>query len=101
MIALNFTQPEMGAKSTGILCTEKHRPEGRLHVDLEDCFLAGFSLFTPGPDSRAISWTTKGRVQAYLQFKQPDTPGFERIGPWPTELFGGIAPPPSPQPATR
>ena len=57
MIALNFTQPEMGGKSTGIICTEKHRPEGRLHVDLEDCTLAGYSVFTPGNDAKA-KWFT-------------------------------------------
>jgi hypothetical protein len=93
MIVLNFTQPEMGAKSTGILCTEKHRPDGRLHVDLEDCVLAGYSVFTPGKDSEAMTCTTKGKVQAYVQFKQPNTEGFERLGSWPTELFGQMAPP--------
>lgn len=96
LIVLNFTQPEMGGKSTGIICTEKHRPEGRLHVDLEDCLLAGYSLFTSGPDGQAVSYTTKGRVQAYMQFKQPDKEGFERLGPWPIDLFAQIAPPKSP-----
>ena len=28
MIVLNFTQPEMGGKSTGILCTQGHGPDG-------------------------------------------------------------------------
>jgi hypothetical protein len=96
MIVLNFTQPEMGGKSTGILCTEKHQPTGRLHVDLEDCILAGYSVFTPGNDSKAISYTTKGTVQAYLQFKQPLPDGFQRLGLWPAELFAQIAPPRSP-----
>jgi hypothetical protein len=96
LIVLNFTQPEMGAKSTGILCTENHRPEGKLHVDLEDCTLAGYSLFTPGKDAQAVSVTTRGKNQAYLQFKQPDTPGFERLGQWPARLFEQIAPPHAP-----
>ena len=96
LIALNFTQPEMGGKSTGILCTEKHRPEGRLHVDLEDCTLAGYSVFTPGNDAKAVSYTTQGKVRAYVQFKQPDTTGFERMGPWPADLFSQIAPPRTP-----
>ena len=96
MIVLNFTQPEMGGKSTGIICTQGHSPTGRLHVDLEDCILAGYSVFTPGPDSKAVSYTTKGRVQAYVQFKQPLPEGFERLGLWPTELFSRIAPPRSP-----
>jgi hypothetical protein len=97
MIVLNFTQPEMGEKSTGIICTEKHRPEGRLHVDLEDCMLAGYSVFTPGKATQAVTFTTKGRNQVYLQFKQPDLDGFERQGHWPTELFGQMAPPRTPE----
>lgn len=97
MIALNFTQPEMGGKATGILCSENHRPEGRLHLDLEDCQLAGCSVFTPGKDAQAVTCTTKGRVRAYVQFKQPDTAGFERVGQWPAELFSQMAPPRTPE----
>jgi len=97
MIVLNFTQPEMGGKSTGILCTQGHSPTGRLHVDLENCILAGYSVLTPGPDSKAISYTTKGKVQAYVQFKQPMPKGFERLGLWPTDLFSQMAPPRSPE----
>lgn len=96
LIALNFTQPEMGGKSTGILCTEGNTQRGRLHVDLEDCILAGYSVFTPGEAGKAASYTVKGKVQAYLQFKQPAPDGFERLGLWPMELFRQIAPPPSP-----
>ncbi len=95
MIVLNFTQPEMGGKSTGIICTQGHSPTGRLHVDLEDCILAGYSLFTPGEDGKAVTYTTKGKVQAYVQFKQEVPAGFERLGLWPTELFAQIAPPAS------
>lgn len=97
MIVLNFTQPEMGGKCTGILCTQGHSPTGRMHVDLEDCVLAGYSLLTPGDESEVASYTTKGRVQAYVQFKQDVPEGFERIGLWPTELFAQIAPPRSPE----
>ena len=97
MIVLNFTQPEMGGKSTGILCTQGHSPEGRLHVDLEDCILAGYSVLTPGDDAKAVSYTTKGTVQAYVQFKQALPEGFERIGLWPVDLFSQIAPPRSPE----
>lgn len=96
MIVLNFTQPEMGGQSTGILCTQGHRPTGRLHVDLEDCLLAGYSVLTPGAASQALSYTTKGKVQAYVQFKQTVPEGFERLGLWPVELFSEIAPPRSP-----
>jgi hypothetical protein len=97
MIVLNFTQPEMGGKSTGILCTQGHGPTGKLHVDLEDCILAGYSVLTPGKDSEAATYSLKGKVQAYVQFKQPLPEGFERIGLWPTDVFAQIAPPRSPE----
>lgn len=96
MIVLNFTQPEMGGKSTGILCTQGHGPTGRLHLDLADCTLAGYSLFTPGEESKALTCTTRGRVRAYVQFKQSVPDGFERLGLWPADLFARMAPPRSP-----
>ena len=91
MIVLNFTQPEMGGKSTGIICTQGHNPKGKLHVDLEDCILAGYSVFTSGEDGKAASYTTKGKVQAYVQFSQSIPEGFERINLWPVKLFDCIA----------
>lgn len=91
LIVLNFTQPEMGGKSTGIICTQGHRPAGKLHVDLEDCTLAGYSVFTSGEDGKAVSYTTKGKVQAYVQFTQQIPDGFERICGWPDQLFDFIA----------
>ncbi len=97
LIVLNFTQPEMGGHSTGIICTQGHAPTGRLHIDLEDCILAGYSVLTPGPDAQAVSCTVQGKVQAYVQFKQSVPDGFERLGRWPTELFSQIAPPRSPE----
>jgi hypothetical protein len=97
MIVLNFTQPEMGGQSTGILCTQGHAPTGRMHVDLEDCTLAGYSVLTPGKAADAVSFTTKGKVRAYVQFKQSVPDGFERLGTWPTELFSQMAPPANPQ----
>ena len=97
MIVLNFTQPEMGGKSTGIICTQGHGPTGRLHVDLEDCILAGYSVLTPGKEAEAARYTTRGKVQAYVQFKQPVPEGFERLGLWPTELFAQMAPPKIPE----
>lgn len=90
-IVLNFTQPEMGGKSTGIICTQGHRTTGKLHVDLEDCILAGYSVFTPGDDAKAVTYTTKGKVQAYVQFSQPVPEGFERINLWPDQLFDFMA----------
>jgi len=99
MIVLNFTQPEMGGKSTGIICTQGHAPTGRLHVDLEDCLLAGYSVFTSGEDRKAVTYTTRGKTRAYVQFKQEVPEGFERLGLWPTNLFAQIAPPRSPAPS--
>lgn len=93
MIVLNFAQPEMGGKSTGIICTQGHAPTGRLHVDLEDCTLAGYSVFTPGDEGKAATCTTKGSTQAYVQFKQEVPAGFARLGAWPADLFAQIAPP--------
>lgn len=90
-IVLNFTQTEMGGKSTGIICTQGHRPSGKLHVDLEDCILAGYSVFTNGEDGKAVSYTTKGKVHAYIQFKQALPVGFDRISQWPADLFDRIA----------
>jgi uncharacterized protein (TIGR02145 family) len=90
-IVLNFTQPEMGGKSTGIICTQGHVKKGKLHVDLEDCILAGYSLFTNGEDGKAVSYTTKGKVQAYVQFTQQVPEGFERINLWPAQLFDEMA----------
>ena len=90
-IVLNFTQPEMGGKSTGIICTQGHGKKGKLHVDLEDCMLAGYSVFTPGEAGKAVTYTTKGKVQAYVQFSRSISEGFERINLWPTQLFDRMA----------
>lgn len=100
LLVLNFTQPEMGGKSTGILCTQGHKPEGRLHLDLENCALAGYSLTTPGQEGNALTFALHGTNQAYLQFKQPLPPGIQRLGLWPTDWFASLAPPaPAPNPA--
>lgn len=101
MIVLNFTQPEMGGKSTGIICTQGHSPTGKLHVDLEDCILAGYSVLTPGNDAQAAGITTTGKVQAYVQYKQPVPQGFERLGTWPVDLFSQMAPPADPKQLKR
>jgi hypothetical protein len=91
MIVLNFTQPEMGGKSTGIICTQGHGKKGKLHVDLEESFLAGYSVFTSGEDGKAVTYTTKGKVKAYVQFSQSVPEGFERINLWPVQLFDQMA----------
>jgi hypothetical protein len=91
MIVLNFTQPEMGGKSTGIICTQGHGSKGKLHIDLEDCALAGYSVFTPGKDSDGVTYKIKGNVKAYVQFSQSVPDGFERTNRWPVELFDAMA----------
>ena len=50
-------------------------------------------MFTAGPESDAVSYTAKGAVQAYLQFKSPLPEGFTRLGLWPADLYAQIAPP--------
>ena len=81
----------MGGKSTGIICTQGHQATGKLHVDLEDCILAGYSVFTTGEEAKAVTYTTKGKVQAYVQFRQSIPEGFERINLWPAQLFDDMA----------
>ena len=95
LMTLNFTQFELGGDkiATGIICTHNHSPTGRLHVDLEDCILAGYSLFTPTEDSKVVTYTTEGKVQVYVHYRKPVPDGFERLGVWPAELYDRLAPP--------
>lgn len=90
LISLMFSQREMGGdkNATGIIRTIHH---GSLHVDLEDCILAGYSVFTPNEASEAASYTTKGKVQAYVHYRKKVPKGFEQLGFWPTDLFSQIA----------
>jgi len=90
LIVLNFSQPHL-SPSTGILCCEKN-PE-LLHIDLEDCVLAGYQVFGTGKSEAKITYTTAGKVEAYLQFEQQTPAGFRRQAAWPTRLFALIAPP--------
>ena len=82
----------------GIICAQGNGPKGKLHIDLEDCNLAGYSVFTNGEDGKALSYTTKGKVQAYVQFKQTVPSGFERINLWPFQLYEAMA---IPKPETK
>lgn len=92
MIVLNFSQP-VGTPSTGII----HTPlDGRqLHVDLEDCTMMGYRVFGAGKGD--IEYTTKGKVTAYVQFRQGVPKGIEALGLWPVELFAAAAPPVKPR----
>jgi hypothetical protein len=40
------------------------------HLIIEDCILAGYSVFATGEEGKAVSYTTKGKVQTYVQFNQ-------------------------------
>ena len=98
LIVMNFTQPEMGGKSTGIFATDRRdfpKASG-LHVDLQDTIMCGYSVRTPGPFGKYLTYSTKGRVRAYLQYKQKVPKGIECIGLWPTELFYQLSPPRNP-----
>ena len=89
LIVLNFSQP-VGVPSTGIIYSDL---KGKfLHVELEDCILAGYKIFG-ALDNDLFSYTLKGQNKAYVQFQQPTPEGIERLGLFPVELFERIAPP--------
>lgn len=93
LVALNFSQPH-GTPTDGIIQSVQN---GSLfHVDLEECTLMGYKVFGVIVDKQSadkISYTTKGRVQAYVQFQQQMPQGIERLGRWPVDVFQTIIPP--------
>ncbi|MBU4400874.1 MAG: hypothetical protein KKE86_16285 [Planctomycetes bacterium] len=100
LITLNFSQPH-GTPSSGIISSIVPDPE-QVHIDFEDCTLMGYKVFgtcdekinkAKGVGAGQISYTTKGKVRAYVQYEQTVPKGFERLGLWPTEVFDWIAPP--------
>jgi hypothetical protein len=93
LIVLNFSQPH-GTPSSGIICCGC-KDGKQLHVDFEDTTLMGFKVF--GTRGGEVSYTTKGKVQAYVQFQQPVPDGFERMRVWPMDTFSTIAPPKTPE----
>ena len=83
LFVLNFSQPQ-GTPSSGIFCCGCK--EGKqLHLDLEDCNLMGYKVF--GTQSGEISYSVKGKVAAYVQYRQPVPAGFERLRFWPVDVF--------------
>jgi hypothetical protein len=99
LLTLNFSQPH-GTPSTGIISSNTNDPK-QVQVDFEDCSLMGFKLFgtsnenvnkVKGTGTGEITYTTKGEVQAYVQFQQPTPKDFERLGLWPVNLFRAIGP---------
>ena len=99
LMALNFSQPH-GTPSSGVISTIVGDPR-QVQVDFEDGLLMGFKLFgntdpgankTAGAGTNEITYTTQGKVQAYVQFRQPTPEGFERLGLWPVEAFRALNP---------
>lgn len=93
LIALNFSQPA-GTPTDGILQSVEHGKYMR--VDLEDCTLMGYKPFgvkvSKGTEGEIVC-TTRGAVQAYVQFQQEVPSGMHALGGWPSEIFGALAPP--------
>ncbi len=98
LFSLNFSQPR-GQPSTGIIYHTLKGP--LLHVDLEDTILMGYKVFGSGgtqfncperPDGGPISYSVKGKVQAYVQFEQTVPEGIERLRYWPVEAFESLLP---------
>ena len=96
MIVLNFTQPEMGGQSTGIICTEHHAPTGSCMWTWRIASWPATASSRPGPEGDAVSFTTKGKVQAYVQYKQPCRKGSSGWGSGRRNCFTHMAPPRSP-----
>jgi len=97
LVTLNFSQPH-GTPSDGIIQSVEHGKY--LHVDLEDCSLMGFKVFGVRVNKETegeIAYTTKGAVQAYVQFQQPVPEGFLRLDHWPIHVFQSIVPPEPPK----
>jgi len=99
LMSLNFSQPR-GTPSRGVIYDVI---DGRLlHVDLEDCTLAGYKVFGAGKGT--VSYTTKGKVQAYVQFEQEVPKGMTLLNHWPFEMFNSLCPsslPPNPAKAAK
>jgi len=95
LVTLNFSQPA-GTPTDGIIQSVEHGKY--LHIDLEDCTLMGYKVFgvkvSKGTENE-IQYTTRGAVQAYVQFQQDMPKGFLRLNHWPVNAFESIAPPSS------
>ena len=95
LVTLNFSQPA-GTPTDGIIQSVEHGKY--LHIDLEDCTLMGYKVFgvkvSKGTENE-IQYTTRGAVQAYIQFQQDMPKGFLRLDHWPVSAFESIAPPSS------
>ena len=93
LVALNFSQPQGTPIDGAIQSVEQGK---LLHVDLEDTTVMGYKVFgvrVNKETANEIQYTTKGSVQAYVQFQQEVPKGFHRLQQWPIDVFARIAPP--------
>ncbi|MGQ9607945.1 MAG: hypothetical protein ACUVWN_01460 [bacterium] len=87
LITLNFSQPA-GTPTDGIIQSVQNGKY--LHVDLEDTTVMGYKVFGVTVDKSSekdIGYSTKGAVQAYVQFQQEVPKGFYRLQQWPIDIF--------------
>ncbi|MBN1351751.1 hypothetical protein JXJ21_20220 [candidate division KSB1 bacterium] len=93
LVTLNFSQPH-GTPTDGIIQSVEHGKY--MHIELEDCTLMGYKVFgvrVAQETVNEIGYTTKGCVQAYIQFQQALPVGFHRLAHWHVETFQSILPP--------
>jgi hypothetical protein len=93
LVALNFSQPQ-GTPIDGAIQSVEHGKY--VHVDLEDTTVMGYKVFGVRVEKETageLTYTTKGNVQAYVQFQQEVPEGFYRLQQWPVDVFSSIAPP--------
>ncbi len=90
-ITLNFSQPA-GTPTDGVIQSVQNGKY--LHVDLEDSTLMGYKVFGVKVDkdsAKDIGYTTKGAVNAYVQYTQEVPKGMQRITHWPADVFDAVA----------
>jgi len=93
LVTLNFSQPH-GTPTDGIVQSVEHGKY--LKVTFEDSTLMGYKVFgtkVQQGTEQEIQYSTRGSCLAYVQFQQEAPVGFHRLGHWPVEVFGQIAPP--------
>jgi len=90
-IALNFSQPA-GTPTDGVIQSVQNGKY--LHVDLEDSTLMGYKIFGVKVDkdsATAIGYSTRGSVNAYVQWTQDVPEKMNRLSHWPVEVFDEVA----------
>ena len=99
LITLNFSQPH-GTPTEGII--QSVMAGKFLNVDMEDTTLMGYKVFGVRHEKDTvgdIQYSTKGCVQAYVQFQQDVPEGIQPMGHWPVDVFEYVKPPPALPPA--